>query len=97
MSADNWAECPRCLRVRKENDDAEQARIDAAYGKVSVAEFDAMRAVLAKAMQVPVEETFREDYEFSGVASGVLLISYSGSCRTCGLSLKFKREEVLDV
>jgi hypothetical protein len=63
VSADNWAACPSCAKAH----DAEIAALDAAiadaYGKVSVAEFDQMRADRDEFVRTPMEATFREDYE----------------------------------
>ena len=97
MSADNWAQCPRCLRKHQTELDEARAALDAAYGNVPVAEFDTMRETLAKREQGGIDNTFREDYEFYGVEEGTLHISYSGGCNVCGLSLKVNEERPLDV
>lgn len=89
MSADNWAECPRCKHralLKFEND---QAAVSAMYGTVPVEEFDAARAALSVD---EVGHTFREDYEFYGAESGTVKASYRGACTRCGLSLDFRQE-----
>jgi hypothetical protein len=97
MSADNWAVCPRCEAARQAMLAARRVTVDAMYGKASVAEFDAAREELAAMEAKPPGHTFREDYEFYGVEEGTLYISYSGGCKTCGLTFTHKSEHPLPV
>lgn len=93
MSADNWAECPRC-RYNEETRVAElQMRATKAYGVLSVEDFDAMRAEAAKPIDENALITFREDYEFYGAEEGDIKIRYAGECMTCGLKAEFTHEE----
>lgn len=92
MSADRWSVCPRCKRRRqaKANAAAEDAR--EAYGKVSVEEFDRLRAA-AETLQRGVTEadlTFREDYQVTGIEDEEVAVSYFGRCTTCGLEVAFE-------
>jgi hypothetical protein len=91
MSADNWARCPRCDRRALTSFDERERTIADSYGKVSVEEFDQMRAALAKDRDdhVNARETFREDYEFFGAEDGAVTASYAGECQVCGLKLQF--------
>jgi len=98
VSADNWARCPRC-RLREERKlNEEQSRVDAAYGKVPVDEFDQMRTELAAKREAFVdgESTFREDYEFYGAEDGIVTASYRGQCTKCGLILKFEDAHAIE-
>jgi len=97
MSADNWAVCPRCEKKRQAKIRETEAEVAAAYGKVSVDKFDAMRESLAELRTAEPEPTFREDYEFYGVEAGVLRIDYGGSCQVCGLEQEFHHAEPLAV
>lgn len=94
MSADNWAQCPRCTAVRTAEFKARDAAIQASYGAVSVSEFDEARRALAADMAKfeDREPTFREDYEIYGAESGTVKVRYGGSCDDCGLSLSFDEE-----
>ena len=93
MSADNWARCPRCLQDAENALAAQGAEVDAAYGKVSVEEFDRMRDALYRAREHINGEnayrSFREDYEITGAENGEVEVTYSGECNKCGLKLKF--------
>jgi len=95
VSADNWAVCPRCTARRLTEVARLQGKADAAYGVVSVAEFDALRSAAEEMRNQRPEPTFREDYEFYGVEDGILHISYSGGCKVCGLTHKVVRAEPL--
>lgn len=97
MSADNWADCPRCAKRREEEIAHTESQINAAYGHVPVAEFDQKRADLEKLKASRPDPTFREDYEIYGAEDGVVKVVYSGRCSTCGLALKFEHEHELDV
>ena len=97
MSADNWAVCPRCDRLRTESIAARREAVAKAYGTVPVEEFDTMRAKLEEDSSKRPEPTLREDYEFYGAEEGTVHADYSCHCSTCGLSLKFSIERELDV
>ena len=94
MSADNWAVCPRCLMRAKAEEGRQLAEVMRRYGKIPVAEFDAARSAIQ-----PVDPhkltTFREDYVISGAEAGVITVSYSGHCQTCGFGTDFKDEHPL--
>lgn len=94
MSASNWVQCPRCSARTVAALTARAAEVAAMYGNVPVDQFDAAREDLAarELRATKTEPTFREDYEIFGAADGVVTVQYSGSCRTCGLSLDFDEE-----
>lgn len=89
MSADNWAQCPRCLgREIKARKDA-AAALEAAYGTVPVKEYEQMRRDLPpKACKGNTD--FREDYSVYNDDEGTVTIEYTGACHVCGLSKSFR-------
>lgn len=101
MSADAWSICPRCLRDAQNTIENHRALLHHYYGTVEPAEYLKMVNELA-VMEIKLEKTisngegdgytFRENYEFYGAETGVLKVSYSGVCQTCGLTLRFKQE-----
>lgn len=98
MSADNWAVCPRCKRVRADALATETRLLAEAYGKIPVEEFDQKRKALAeheREHEHPMT-TFREFYEFYGVETGTLHISYGGRCTVCELEFSHESEHELD-
>ena len=97
MSADNWAQCPRCAALRQTAIRDLLAKAAQAYGNAPVAEFDQMRKAAADLECEASEPTFREDYEIFGAEAGEVVVSYGGSCARCGLSLKFDHFHPLDV
>lgn len=94
MSADNWAQCPRCASSGTAKLQAREAAIQASYGVVPVADFDEARRALEaeKAAFERRTPTLREDYEIYGADTGVVTVSYSGHCGECGLRLNFNEE-----
>jgi hypothetical protein len=101
VSADNWAKCPRCIHAARADLNEKQRQVDAAYGKVSVAEFDQARADLADGWKsfegYDAYRTFREDYEIHGAEDGEVRVGYHGGCKECGLTLTFEHVHPLDV
>lgn len=92
MSADNWAQCPRCTERAAAELERLADAVNALYGTVPVEEFDAARFSLREQMarntiQAP---TFREDYGIFGAEGGVVTVEYRGSCTACGLTLSFE-------
>jgi hypothetical protein len=97
MSADNWAQCPRC-RARGNREIVRRTEeIESVYGKVSVEEFDRLRAALTEFQQKlnDASYTFREDYEFYGAEDGEVTASYRGWCTKCDLTLEFEDSHVI--
>ena len=91
MSADNWAQCPRCTATGLKALDERDEAVQASYGKVPVDEFDEARRQHAAAVREfdLRHNTFREDYEIYGAEGGVITVEYAGSCSECGLELSF--------
>lgn len=81
MSADAWRACPKCS---KDN----QAKADAAYGKVSKLEY---QKLLNAALDQ--RETLREDYEICTDENGLFTVGYGCYCDVCKLSFTYKKTE----
>jgi len=97
VSADNWTQCPRCLKRRAMEVENKQTQLDASYGKVPLGRFDSMRHELETLKTDKVDETFREDYEIVGADEGTVEVIYRGSCGTCNLRTDFKHHHEIDV
>lgn len=93
MSADNWTRCPRCVREAIAAKEVQHEAARAAYGTLPVEEFDRLRADAEE--PVKFEDTVREDYEFYGFEDGTVVAVYEGTCQKCGLSTKFRHEQVV--
>lgn len=92
MSADNWTECPQCVREIDRAFQADETLLASAYGILPLDEFDALRERVSSG---PVyKSSLREDYEF-WLEGFELNISYKCSCKECGLS--FHHREVVTV
>ncbi|MFA4084287.1 hypothetical protein ONA92_21555 [Mycobacteroides salmoniphilum] len=105
MSADNWTTCHSC-RTKRDSDIAEQIaeeqkRLEHAYGTIPQDEYDALRAqvgaTIAAIGNSPLEKTFREDYEIHGAETGVVTVSYGGSCTVCGYGTSFEDQHPIPV
>ena len=97
MSADNWAQCPRCAANRQTAVGDLLVKAEQGYGVLPVAEFDQLRQSAADLEREPVESTFREDYEIYGAEDSEVVVLYKGSCARCGLSMEFRDTHPLDV
>lgn len=99
MSADNWAECPRCLKTESESLDRARLAAGESYGKVPPGVYLAsLRAVEAKAgLLENMESTLREDYELGITREGQFCVIYKARCSRCGFAHTFKHEQMLEV
>lgn len=97
MSADNWTQCPRCLKRRAAEVENKTTQVEGAYGKVPVEQFDRLRAELESLKSDRVDDTFREDYEIVGADEGFIEVIYRGSCGTCNLRTEFKHSHDIDL
>ena len=97
MSASNWARCPRCAQQLAAKLDQMRAEVKAAYGNVTVEEFDTLRMALAVAESTTPLATLREDYEIYGAEDGTVIAEYGCTCQVCGLTADFTHRHELDV
>jgi hypothetical protein len=98
MSADNWANCPRCQKALDGTVDILSRRLADEYGKIPVAAYTDLQNQLAEAAVKAKagSQTFREDYEIYGAATGTVTVSYGGHCKVCGLDLGFEDEHPIE-
>src|SRR5258708_6440644 len=98
MSADNWANCPRCAYINLNEIQKLEEYVKDSYGKVNLEDYELLVEQLADVKHEKAQKigsaTFREDYEFYGAETGTLQISYRGQCTKCGLSHKIHEERV---
>jgi len=98
MSVNNWRFCPQCLsQAIKEYETAERTLTES-YGKVSLGEFNIMRAQLGdpppnKTMQLNLGEV----WELGVSDTGKLSIYYGCTCRLCGFTFDFNHDEQLEI
>lgn len=99
MSADNWAICPRCKLNEENAIKALDYKIEQDYGKVSIDDFIVMRLEAQQRREALPNRmaTFREDYEIYGAEDGAIEVNYRGSCKDCGLTMKFTDYRPMDV
>lgn len=98
MSADNWTTCYACASKRDsrvvEQTAVQQKLLHDAYGQVPQSDYTALQidveAAIDAISEKPLERTFREDYEIYGAETGVVTVSYSGQCTTCGYGTSFE-------
>lgn len=91
MSADNWTQCPRCLKRDKFEADRRSRAAAESYGRVPAAEYERL---CEAARQPPREEALlREDWEAGMDGTGLLQIFYHASCQRCGFKHDFKHSE----
>ena len=97
MSADNWAQCPRCKARHQQALKDMRTKFAALYGTVPIEEFEQHRDLLATTEATKLQETLREDYEIYGAEDGVVEVRYACTCKTCGLASEFRYSHTLDV
>lgn len=98
MSADNWTHCPACTKRKKDELARDWEEHDALYGTQDVSEWvTAHEELKRRTAELDAENhdesrtcTFREDYEIYGANEGTVYVSYSGFCKECKTTVKFK-------
>lgn len=96
MSADNWAECPRCVAQKEQRNEDLTKQVQDAYGQMPLEEWLAFRDVTQRDIDEKLDSTFREDYEI-GTLDGEFYVRYKGACSVCGLRYEFKHDHTIDV
>lgn len=94
MSADNWSQCPNCLRIAWAETKAKLEAAATSYGKVAPEEYDRLRRE-AQSLNpdVDLDATLREDFQIGTSTSGEFSVFYKCSCLACGLTHSFKHVE----
>ena len=93
MSADNWRQCPNCLKIARAKKSEMVKKVDEAYVHMPIAQFDQIRKECDEFDPDDIEKTLREDYEIGTYEEGVeakFSVSYSCSCSECGFSFSHK-------
>lgn len=96
MSADNWAECPRCMAQKAQRNEDLTAQVKDAYGEMPLEEWLTFRDATQGEIDEKVDSTFREDWEI-GTVEGEFYVRYKGACGTCDLRYEFKHDHVIEV
>lgn len=95
MSADNWAQCPRCVKEHHDYLDQRQALVQRSYGTVSAADFLALKATVDQEMATEFENTLREDYQlgiYDEMGTHKFFVNYNGRCKTCDFHFQYEYE-----
>jgi predicted Zn-ribbon and HTH transcriptional regulator len=95
MSANNWAQCPKCEKKFNESVKMAKANLKNSYGKVE-AEAYILASQAVAAMKFDDRQTLREDWEL-GIIDGEFYVRYSAHCDKCGFNHEFKKDEVLKI
>lgn len=95
MSADNWAICPKCKNDVKEIREAFTRKAEAAYGKVTEAQYKSLCDNATK--EIKLEETLREDFQIYTNADGEFSVSYGCMCETCGLEFVYNFKQQISL
>ena len=99
MSADNWAQCPKCYVTNKAKADELDKIAAEAYGKVPPEKFDQLRQDAFSFRKAITSDdnfcsTLREDYE-QGIHGNEYSVSYHAGCKTCGFKFKYEHKEAV--
>ena len=86
MSADNWAQCPRCQINLTRYRDKAIAEAKAIYGEAS-----AMK--VAHRIPEEVDTSLREEYEMGISDNGNFYSTYNANCQQCGLEFHHHHDE----
>lgn len=102
MSADNWTDCPNCLKKRTLKKQTHEDLLKVFYGKVTVDEYLAMsknprHPKFNDAVPTFDEDSYesgslREDYHQGITYEGNYVVEYHCSCEVCGFRWEFKHE-----
>lgn len=95
MSADNWAQCPRCTKRAVAEKDSLMEKARKSYGKVPAEDW--MEMVKKAEQPISLKDNLREDYSFGILADGEFYVLYRCSCSVCGFEHEFKEEKKLDI
>lgn len=101
MSADNWAQCPKCKMINESKAYELDAKVLEAYGKKDPMDFLKLRdEALTFRTRIKEDgnftETLREDYSI-GIQDGEFSVGYRAGCATCGFSFSYNYETPIEV
>jgi len=94
MSADNWAQCPKCEVLEIKRTVALDETIKQAYGRVSSEKY--LELLQKQQSPEPLGYTLREDYEI-GIHGGEFVVSYGGRCNNCSFEYSFNHKLLMEV
>jgi hypothetical protein len=98
MSANNWAQCPRCYVANRAKAEEKEKLAFESYGKVPPDVFDRLRDE-ARNFRKDISEddvfcaTLREDWGLGFTEDSEFYVNYSAACTTCGFKFEYRHEE----
>ncbi len=93
MSADNWANCPKCVEEATKQWKRDKEKLDESYGKVSAERYLEQVRLFPKSTIYRV--TLREDYNV-GIDGENFCVNYKGTCVECGFKYNFVHKESIE-
>jgi len=92
MSADNYAQCPQCVKRYTRDKDAALAKADQVYALAGDCPSWTEACDRAAALTEP-KETLRENWEILTDVHGKFTVDYSCCCNACGFAFEYKHTE----
>lgn len=87
MIADNWAKCPNCIKIDRDQKIKMRQKIDDSYGKIDQAEY--LKLVEAANHEQQFRETLREDFQIGIDPFGMFSVTFAARCDRCGFKFDF--------
>ena len=97
MSANNWAECPKCRMDRLAEIEKRRANLVKIYGKVPPESYVTEMTDFNNFRDAIPDESLREDYDLGITPQGEFYAAYSGKCEKCGLYFRFCHKEQVNL
>lgn len=92
MSADRWSICPKCTERREQKIAKLHSDVEDSYGKVTIEEWDNLRARVRKLEDSDKEDTLCEDFDTRINEEWIFSVSYKAGCSECGFTYAFSTE-----
>lgn len=90
MSANNYAECPKCAAMIKAENAMRERKLAEAYGAIPQKEYlELVRQYKQMPLAVPSQTSLREDWEL-GIRGNEFELWYSAICSVCGFKFTYK-------
>ena len=87
-----WRTCPKCKKTLTKKRADEIKSLRESYGKISIDLYNEELMALSNKKEIISDETLQEDYRQYMNEDGLLAISYSCFCETCGFKYHFDKK-----
>lgn len=100
MGADNWRNCPQCIKNCRDAHEAQRKALEDKYGKIPKAEYEGEQKKLVElSLKLDKKDfcTLPEYIDIRICEDGEFVVYYGATCTVCGFSFSYDFKQQVEL